>query len=97
MASGAAGSSRLKVGVFDDMERLPDVPLDHLYAERLEQVEYPDRAGFLAEHQTPAVHSLAASQSACLAAVAQQTRHLGLAPCVYFVRLPHPLRLIQEV
>ena len=88
-------------GVFDHIEHLPGVPLDQLYAERLDQMEALDQAGFfayhLAEHHTPAVHSMAPSQNVFLAAASQRTRRLRFGPGVYVLPLHHPLRLIEEV
>jgi alkanesulfonate monooxygenase SsuD/methylene tetrahydromethanopterin reductase-like flavin-dependent oxidoreductase (luciferase family) len=91
----------LEFGVFDHIEHLPDVPLDRLYRERLVQLEALDRAGFfayhLAEHHTPAVHSMAPSQNVFLAAASQRTKRLRFGPGVYVLPLHHPLRLIEEV
>ncbi|PYM16243.1 MAG: LLM class flavin-dependent oxidoreductase [Candidatus Rokuibacteriota bacterium] len=91
----------LKFGVFDHIEPVPGLRLDRIYRERLLQIERLDRAGFfayhLAEHHTPAIHSLAPSQNVFLAAVAQRTTRLRFGPCVYVLPLHHPLRLIEEI
>ena len=91
----------MEFGVFDHIEHLPSVPLDQLYRERLDQVRLLDESGFyayhLAEHHTPAVHSMAPSQNVFLAAVAERTEQLRFGPCVYVLPLHHPLRLIEEV
>jgi alkanesulfonate monooxygenase SsuD/methylene tetrahydromethanopterin reductase-like flavin-dependent oxidoreductase (luciferase family) len=91
----------IEFGVFDHIEHLPGVPLDQLYRERLLQLEALDQAGFfayhLAEHHTPAVHSMAPSQNVFLAAASQRTRRLRFGPGVYVLPLHHPLRLIEEV
>lgn len=91
----------LEFGIFDHIEHLPGVPLDQLYRERLLQMEALDQAGFfayhLAEHHTPAVHSMAPSQNVFLAAASQRTRRLRFGPGVYVIPLHHPLRLIEEV
>ena len=91
----------LQFGVFDHIEPIPDVPLDRIYRERLEQIERLDAAGFysyhLAEHHTPAVHSLAPSQNVFLAAAAERTQAMRLGPCVYVLPLHHPVRLIEEI
>src|SRR5262245_50645885 len=91
----------LLFGVFDHIEPVPGLRLDRIYRERLLQIERFDTAGFyayhLAEHHTPAIHSLAPSQNVFLAAVAQRTRHLRFAPCVYVRPLHHPLRLLDEI
>jgi alkanesulfonate monooxygenase SsuD/methylene tetrahydromethanopterin reductase-like flavin-dependent oxidoreductase (luciferase family) len=74
----------LRFGVFDHIEPVPGLRLDRIYRERLLQIERLDMAGFyayhLAEHHTPAIHSLAPSQNVFLSAVAQSTRRLALAP-----------------
>src|SRR4029453_2323316 len=81
------GSMTLRFGVFDHIEPVPGLRLDRIYRERLLQIERREPAGFyayhLAEHHTPAVHSLAPSQNVFLAAVAQRTRRLRFGPCVY--------------
>src|SRR5262249_33140218 len=91
----------LQFGIFDHIEPVPGLSLQQIYQERLLQLEQYDAAGFyayhLAEHHTPAVHSLAPSQNVFLAAASQRTRRLRLTPCVYVLPLHHPLRLIEEV
>ena len=91
----------MKFGVFDHIEPVPGLRLDRIYRERLLQIERLDAAGFyayhLAEHHTPAIHSLAPSQNVFLGAVAQRTRRLRFGPCVYVLPLHHPLRLIEEI
>jgi alkanesulfonate monooxygenase SsuD/methylene tetrahydromethanopterin reductase-like flavin-dependent oxidoreductase (luciferase family) len=91
----------LQFGVFDHIEPVPGMDLEQIYAHRLIQIEQLDKAGFyayhLAEHHTPAVHSLAPSQNVFLAAVSQRTKHLRFGPCVYVLPLHHPVRLIEEI
>ncbi|HEX9869066.1 MAG TPA: LLM class flavin-dependent oxidoreductase [Candidatus Tectomicrobia bacterium] len=91
----------LQFGIFDHIEPVPGQALTQIYRERLHLLERYDAAGFyayhLAEHHTPAVHSLAPSQNVFLAAASQRTRQLRLAPCVYVLPLHHPLRLIEEI
>ena len=91
----------LQFGVFDHIEPIPGIPLDRIYRERLDQIEMLEEAGFysyhLAEHHTPAVHSLAPSQNVFLAAAAQRTKTMRLGPCVYVLPLHHPVRLIEEI
>ncbi len=91
----------LTFGVFDHIEPVPGLRLDQIYRERLLQIERLDRAGFyayhLAEHHTPAIHSLAPSQNVFLGAVAQRTHQMRFGPCVYVLPLHHPLRLIEEI
>src|SRR5258706_5501548 len=100
MRSGG-GRMSLRFGVFDHIEPVPGQRLDQIYRERLVQIEKLDQTGFhayrLAEHHTPAIHSLAPSQNVFLAAVAQRTRRLRFGPCVYVLPLHHPLRLIEEI
>ena len=88
-------------GIFDHIEPVPDTPLHQIYRDRLVQIERIESAGFysyhLAEHHTPAVHSLAPSQNVFLAAVAQRTQTLRFGPCVYVLPLHHPVRLIEEI
>ena len=91
----------LEFGVFDHIEPVPGLALDEIYRLRLKQLERLDSAGFysyhLAEHHTPAVHSLAPSQNVFLAAAAQRTKNIHLGPCIYVLPLHHPLRLIEEI
>src|ERR1044072_7281649 len=91
----------IRFGVFDHIEHLPDVPLHRLYEERLGQMEALDEAGFfayhLAEHHTPAVHSMAPSQVVFLSSAAQRTKKLRFGPGVFVLPLHHPLRLLDEV
>ena len=92
---------KIRFGVFDHIEHLPGVPLHELYENRLKQMEALDEAGFfayhLAEHHTPAVHSMAPSQNVFLSSAAQRTKRLRFGPGVYVLPLHHPLRLIEEV
>jgi alkanesulfonate monooxygenase SsuD/methylene tetrahydromethanopterin reductase-like flavin-dependent oxidoreductase (luciferase family) len=91
----------LQFGIFDHIEPVPGLTLGQIYRERLRLLEHYDAAGFhayhLAEHHTPAVHSLAPSQNVFLAAASQHTQRLRLAPCIYVLPLHHPLRLIEEI
>jgi alkanesulfonate monooxygenase SsuD/methylene tetrahydromethanopterin reductase-like flavin-dependent oxidoreductase (luciferase family) len=91
----------LQFGVFDHIEPIPGQELDQIYHDRLSQVERFDAAGFyayhLAEHHTPAVHSLAPSQNVFLAAASRNTQQIKLCPCIYVLPLHHPLRLIEEI
>jgi len=91
----------LQFGVFDHIEPIPGQELDQIYHDRLSQVERFDAAGFyayhLAEHHTPAVHSLAPSQNVFLAAASRTTQRIKLCPCIYVLPLHHPLRLIEEI
>ena len=53
----------LQFGIFDHIEPVPGQTLTQIYRDRLDLLECYDAAGFyayhLAEHHTPAVHSLA--------------------------------------
>ena len=66
----------MKFGVFDHMDD-SGTPLSQQFENRMKLAEAYDRFGFhayhLAEHHTPAVHSLAPSQNVFLAAVSQRT------------------------
>ena len=92
---------KLEIGVFDHIEHIPNISLEKLYRDRLDQIELFDKGGIycyhLAEHHTPAVHSMAPSQNVFLSSVAQRTERLRFGPCVYVLPLHHPLRLIEEV
>ena len=91
----------LQFGVFDHIEPVASMPLAQIYRHRLDQIERLDQAGFyayhLAEHHTPAVHSLAPSQNVFLAAVSEHTTQMRLIPCIYVLPLHHPIRLIEEI
>ena len=91
----------LQFGIFDHIEPVEGMTLEQIYRLRLEQIERLDSAGFysyhLAEHHTPAVHSLAPSQNVFLAAAAEHTKQLRLGPCTYVLPLHHPIRLIEEI
>jgi alkanesulfonate monooxygenase SsuD/methylene tetrahydromethanopterin reductase-like flavin-dependent oxidoreductase (luciferase family) len=91
----------LEFGVFDHIEHMEQVPLERLYRERLDQLEALDQAGFyayhLAEHHSPALHSMAPAQNVFLAAAAQRTKRIRLGGCVYTLPFHHPIRLIEEL
>ncbi|MCH7626850.1 MAG: LLM class flavin-dependent oxidoreductase [Chloroflexi bacterium] len=91
----------LQFGVFDHIEPVPGLGVEQIYRDRLVLLERLESAGFyayhLAEHHTPAVHSLAPSQNVFLGAATQRTNRIKLAPCVYVLPLHHPLRLIEEI
>ena len=91
----------LQFGVFDHIEPIPGQDLGTIYKDRLTQLEMFDSHGFygyhLAEHHSPAVHSLAPSQNVFLSAASQRTSRIKLAPCIYVLPLHHPLRLVEEI
>ena len=90
----------LQFGVFDHIEPVPGMGLQQVYNLRLEQLEVLDKAGYyayhLAEHHTPAVHSLAPSQNVFLAAVSQRTTNIRFGPGICVLPLHHPVQLIEE-
>jgi len=90
----------LQFGVFDHIEPVPGLGLQETYDLRMEQIEVLDKAGYyayhLAEHHTPAVHSLAPSQNVFLAAVSQRTRNIRFGPGICVLPLHHPVQLIEE-
>ena len=90
----------LQFGVFDHIEPVPGLGLQETYNLRMEQIEILDKAGYyayhLAEHHTPAVHSLAPSQNVFLAAVSQRTNNIRFGPGICVLPLHHPVQLIEE-
>jgi alkanesulfonate monooxygenase SsuD/methylene tetrahydromethanopterin reductase-like flavin-dependent oxidoreductase (luciferase family) len=90
----------MQFGVFDHIDRNPDLALADYYEARLKIVELYDRLGFYAYH--PAEHhstpiGVVPSPSVFLAAVAQRTKKLRFGPLVYALPLYHPLRMIEEI
>ena len=90
----------LEFGVFDHIEPVPNMGLQETYELRMQQIEVLDLAGYyayhLAEHHTPAVHSLAPSQNVFLAAVSQRTSKIRFGPGICVLPLHHPVQLIEE-
>src|SRR6202171_1804337 len=89
----------LQFGIFDQNDR-GRYPLGEQYENRLQLIEFYDRAGFRAyhmseHHSTPL--NLTPSPSVFLAAVAQRTKRLRLGALVYVLPAHHPLRLAEEV
>lgn len=87
-------------GIFDHLERRPELSLDQQYEERLELLARADALGFYAyhlaeHHQSPLC--MAPSPSVFLAAAARHTRQLRLGALVSILPFHHPLRLIEEV
>jgi alkanesulfonate monooxygenase SsuD/methylene tetrahydromethanopterin reductase-like flavin-dependent oxidoreductase (luciferase family) len=87
-------------GIFDHLERQPDLSLERQYEERLELLARADELGFYAyhlaeHHQSPLC--MAPSPSVFLAAAARHTRQLRLGALVAILPFYHPLRLIEEV
>ncbi|CAN0597810.1 unnamed protein product, partial [Laminaria digitata] len=80
-------------GIFDHLDRRPDVPLAQTYEDRLKLIEAYDAAGFYAyqiaeHHATPL--TVAPSPSVFLSAVAQRTTQLKFGPMVYVLPMYHP-------
>ncbi len=90
----------IEFGIFDHLDRRPDVGLGQTYEDRLKLVEAYDRAGFhayhIAEHHATPL-TVAPSPSVFLSAVAQRTSRIRFGPMVYVLPLHHPLRLIEEI
>jgi alkanesulfonate monooxygenase SsuD/methylene tetrahydromethanopterin reductase-like flavin-dependent oxidoreductase (luciferase family) len=74
--------------------------LGQTYEERLQMLEYADRAGFycyhLAEHHGSAL-STTPSPNIFLSAVAQRTRRIRIGTLAYLLPLYNPLRLLEEI
>ena len=91
---------RVPIGVFDHVDRRPDVSLKQTYEDRLKLIKAYDEAGFYAyqiaeHHATPL--AMAPSPSVFLSLVAQHTKRLRFGPMVYVLPLHHPLRLLEEI
>ena len=89
----------LKFGIFDHLE-FRDLPLNELYEQRLQLLEYADQAGFFCYHKAEHHFSpldAAPSANVFLAAASQRTRHIRLGSLVYLLPFYEPLRLIEEI
>jgi alkanesulfonate monooxygenase SsuD/methylene tetrahydromethanopterin reductase-like flavin-dependent oxidoreductase (luciferase family) len=89
----------MKCGIFDWLEHR-EAPLDQIFEERLQMLEYGDDLGFyayhVAEHQgTPL--SLDSSPAVFLAAASQRTSRLRLVPTVFVLPWYNPFRLYNEI
>ncbi|CCG03461.1 LLM class flavin-dependent oxidoreductase [Blastococcus saxobsidens] len=87
-------------GLFDWIDAAPGKSPGDVYEDRLRLLSEADRGGFttyhLAEHHgTPL--GLAPSPALFLAAAAQATERIRLAPTTFIVPLYDPLRLVQEI
>jgi len=87
-------------GVFDWIDAMPGRTPGAVYEDRLRLLAEADRGGFdvyhLAEHHgTPL--GLAPSPALFMAAAAQATERIRLAPTTFIVPLYDPLRLVQEI
>lgn len=92
--------ARIEFGIFDHLDRRPDIGLAQTYEDRLRLIEAYDRAGFatyqIAEHHATPL-TVAPAPSVFLAAVAQRTTRMRFGPMVYVLPLYHPIRLIEEI
>ncbi|HXE27855.1 MAG TPA: LLM class flavin-dependent oxidoreductase, partial [Stellaceae bacterium] len=90
----------MEFGIFDHLDRNPNLPLADYYEARLKIIEAYDRFGFysyhVAEHHGTPIGT-APSPSLFLAAIAQRTKKLRFGPMVYALPLYHPLRMIEEI
>ena len=89
----------MQFGIFDQNDRGLST-LGEQYEQRLQLIEFYDRAGFRAyhiseHHATPL--NVAPSPSVFLAAVAQRTRRIRFGALVYVLPAHHPLRLAEEI
>lgn len=89
----------VEFGLFDWIDDR-EAPLEHIYEQRLQLLEYADDKGFfcyhLAEHHCTPL-GMAPSPGIFLGAAAQRTRTIRLGPLVYLLPLYEPLRLIGEI
>jgi alkanesulfonate monooxygenase SsuD/methylene tetrahydromethanopterin reductase-like flavin-dependent oxidoreductase (luciferase family) len=90
----------VEFGLFDWIDAAPGRTAGEVYAGRLQLLAEADRSGFsvyhLAEHHgTPL--GMAPSPALFLAAAAQATERIRLAPTTFIVPLYDPLRLVQEI
>jgi alkanesulfonate monooxygenase SsuD/methylene tetrahydromethanopterin reductase-like flavin-dependent oxidoreductase (luciferase family) len=95
-----APSRQLRFGIWDWLDHNRRVDLADLYEQRLQMLEYADRAGFygyhLAEHHGIPL-SMSPSPNLFFVAVAQRTRRLRFGSMVYLLPFYNPLRLVEEV
>ncbi len=89
----------MQFGIFDQNDYGP-YALTEQYENRLQLIEFYDRAGFrtyhMSEHHSTLLN-LTPSPSVFLAAVAQRTTRLRLGALVYVLPAHHPLRLTEEI
>lgn len=89
----------MQFGIFDQNDHGP-YPLTEQYENRLQLIEFYDRAGFrtyhMSEHHSTPLN-LTPSPSVFLAAAAQRTMRLRLGALVYVLPAHHPLRLAEEI
>jgi alkanesulfonate monooxygenase SsuD/methylene tetrahydromethanopterin reductase-like flavin-dependent oxidoreductase (luciferase family) len=89
----------MQFGIFDQNDHGPH-SLTEQYENRLQLIEFYDRAGFrtyhMSEHHSTPLN-LTPSPSVFLAAAAQRTARLRLGALVYVLPAHHPLRLAEEI
>lgn len=90
----------MKFGIFDHVERLPDVSLDRQFADRLELLAQADKGGIYSYHVAEHHHSplsIGSSPGIYLTAIAARTERINFGPLVYVLPLYHPIRLVEEI
>ena len=97
----AAGDQPLTFGIFDWVDGEPQGDTAAVYDRRLEMVRAADQGTVfdryhVAEHHGTAL-GMAPSPAVYMAAVAQATQRLRLAPTNFVLPLYDPLRLVQEI
>jgi alkanesulfonate monooxygenase SsuD/methylene tetrahydromethanopterin reductase-like flavin-dependent oxidoreductase (luciferase family) len=89
----------MQFGIFDQNDHGP-YALAEQYENRLQLIEFYDRAGFrtyhMSEHHSTPLN-LTPSPSLLLAAIAQRTTRLRFGALVYVLPAHHPLRLAEEI
>jgi len=89
----------MQFGIFDQNDHGP-YSLTEQYENRLQLIEFYDRAGFrtyhMSEHHSTPLN-LTPSPSVFLAAAAQRSKRLRLGALVYVLPAHHPLRLAEEI
>lgn len=90
----------MRFGIFDWIDENRPLELADIYEQRLQMLEYADRAGFycyhLAEHHGTRL-GMAPSPALFLAAAAQRTHRIRLGSLVTLLPLYSPLRLVEEI
>src|SRR4029079_5360799 len=93
------GGAAMQFGIFDQNNNGP-YSLTDQYEDRLQLIEFYDRAGFrtyhMSEHHSTPLN-LTPSPSVFLAPVWQRTKRLRLGALVYVLPAHHPLRLAEEI
>lgn len=90
----------MKIGIFDHVERLSNIPLNIQYGERISFVKLAEELGFYSYHVAEHHHSpltVAPVQGPYLGALASATERIRLCPLVYVLPLHHPIRTIEEI